>query len=284
MNQMPNTNLNQNTFNNQPVVPITQDQMPAEERKEEEKKEESKKEDDEYNDFFEGEPPKANPPKKPDSLNEENNKIEIKEKEKKINYICNLKLHGHSDDVNCIFETFDKKLISCGKDGFILIWTLDLPEKPIKIKGHENGVGCGIELKEYFIITGGGDSKIKIWDTRIEYNPDPKFNPKPDIILKGHRNAIFALCKINEKKLASASCDKSIRIWDLDYKVCVQILEGHSGFIWSLVNVVKQDKDLNNKSKIENNLDKKEEIKNILISASSDKTIRFWDVEENRCN
>ena len=283
MNQMPNTNLNQNTFNNQPVVPITQDQRPAEERKEEEKKEESKKEDDEYNDFFEGEPPKANPPKKPDSLNEENNKIEIKEKEKKINYICNLKLHGHSDDVNCIFETFDKKLISCGKDGFILIWTLDLPEKPIKIKGHENGVGCGIELKEYFIITGGGDSKIKIWDTRIDYNPDPKLNPKPDIILKGHRNAIFALCKINEKKLASASCDKSIRIWDLDYKVCVQILEGHSGFIWSLVNVVKQDKDLNNKSKIENNLDKKEEIKNILISASSDKTIRFWDVEENRC-
>ena len=132
MNQMPNTNLNQNTFNNQPVVPITQDQRPAEERKEEEKKEEAKKEDDEYNDFFEGEPPKANPPKKPDSLNEENNTIEIKENEKKINYICKLKLHGHSDDVNCIFETFDKKLISYGKDGFILIWTLDLPEKPIK--------------------------------------------------------------------------------------------------------------------------------------------------------
>ena len=288
MNPMDNNNSNQNPFNNQPVNPIPQEQRPPEERKEEEKKEEEKKEEkkeeDEYNDFFEGEPPKANPPKRPDSLNEENNKKTIME-EKKPNYICKLKLHGHSDDVNCIFETNDKKLVSCGKDGFILIWTLDFEEKPIKIKGHENGVGCGIELKDNFIITGGGDGNIKIWDTRIDYNPepDPKSYPKPDAILKGHKNAIFALCKINEKKLASASCDKSIRIWDLEFKKCLEIYEGHSGFIWSLVNVVKQNKDFNNKSKVESNVDNKEEIKNLLISASSDKTIRFWDIEEKRC-
>ena len=93
---------------------------------------------------------------------------------------------------------------------------------------------------------------------------------KPDVTLKGHTNAIFSVCKINENKIASASCDKSIRIWDLDNYICYQIFEGHSGFIWSLVNV-------------EINFGNKGETKKLLASASSDKTIKFWDLEENRC-
>ena len=42
------------------------------------------------------------------------------------------------EDVNYIFETSKNQLISCGKDGFILIWELNKPENPIKIKAHEN--------------------------------------------------------------------------------------------------------------------------------------------------
>ena len=184
-----------------------------------------------------------------------------------MHYICKIKLYGHLDDVNCIFEVTGKKLVSCGKDGNILVWSLDSLEKPIKIKGHERGVGCGIELKENFIVTGGSDFYVKIWDISIDDLL------KPDIILKGHKNAIFALSKINEKKLASASCDKSIRIWDLNYNSCTHILDGHSGFIWSLVNIVKYIKDVNNK----------DEAKNLLVSASSDKTIKFWDMEDYKC-
>ena len=260
-----NTNLNTNVNPNPPVNQSIQEQKPEEVQKQEDKKEEEKKLDDEYNDLFTGLPPEnnmkdvANPPKKPDTINE----IE----EIKSNYICKIKLYGHLDDVNCIFEVTGKKLVSCGKDGNILVWSLDSLEKPIKIKGHERGVGCGIELKENFIVTGGSDFYVKIWDISIDDLL------KPDIILKGHKNAIFALSKINEKKLASASCDKSIRIWDLNYNSCTHILDGHSGFIWSLVNIVKYIKDVNNK----------DEAKNLLVSASSDKTIKFWDMEDYKC-
>ena len=245
-----------------------------ESKKEEEKKEESKKEEEKkdaneskYDDFdFDGikdSSLKANPPKRPDL-------IDIDTSVEKSNYICKMELHGHPEDVNCIFETSQNRLISCGKDGYILIWSLENPEKPIKMYGHQNGVGCGVVLKDNYIITGGGDCKIKIWDLGIS---DIQ---KPDIILKGHKNAIFSICVINEKKIGSASCDKSVRIWDLNYNACTLIFEGHSGFIWSIINLKVHTK--NTKAQ-----DSKEEIKNLIVSASSDKTIKFWDLEDKRC-
>ena len=267
-NTIANLNNNNNPSINQEPKPEEkkEEEKKEEEKKEEEKKEEEKKEEN-YNDFdFDGiqDSSKANPPKKPD---EENS---IKTIEDKSNYLCKMKLHGHPSDVNCIFETSQNKIVSCGKDNYILIWSLDSPETPIKIKGHENGVGCGIELNDNTIVTGGGDKKIKIWDLRIIDQQ------KPYATMKGHTNAIFSICKINDEKLASASCDKSIRIWDLKNYVCTLIFEGHSGFVWSLVNLVRYNKDKNRK-------DSEEEVKNLLVSASSDKTIKFWDVEEKRC-
>ena len=259
-NNINNSNMNQinnNSNNNAKENNINNNSSTNQQQKPEEKKDE---EESKYDDFFEDVKDssiKPNPPKKQDELDSEKLNDEV-------NYICKFKLHGHSSDVNCIFETSQKKIISCGKDGYIIIWTLDEKEKPIKIFGHKNGVGCGIELKENTIITGGGDKHIKIWDLNIN---DMQ---KPDITLKGHTNAIFSICKINENKIASASCDKSIRIWDLNTNCCSQIFEGHSGFIWSLVNV-------------EMNYDNKGGIKKLLASASSDKTIEFWDIDENRC-
>ena len=249
--------------------PKLEESKKEEEKKEEPKKEEEKKDANEskYDDFdFDGikdSSLKANPPKKPDI-------IDIDTTEEKSNYICKMELHGHPEDVNCIFEASQNRLISCGKDGYILIWSLENPEKPIKMFGHQNGVGCGVVLKDDYIITGGGDCNIKIWDLGIS---DIQ---KPDIILKGHKNAIFSICVINEKKIGSASCDKSVRIWDLNYNACTLIFEGHSGFIWSLINLKVHTQNTKDK-------DSKEEIKNLIVSAGSDKTIKFWDLDDKRC-
>ena len=246
-----NTNINTNPFlNNNTTV----NQNPQNKQEEEEKKY-----DEPFDDFEEGDINKANPPKKPSSSE--------KKILESIKYNCIMKLHGHEDEVNCILETQDKTIISCSKDNFILLWSTNEPESPKKINAHKNGVGCGLEFKKNMLITGGGEGLIKIWNLDQD---DPLETVES---IKAHKNSIFSICKISEDKIGSASCDKSIKIWDLNDKECTQVFDGHGGYIWSLIKVEMIDKDE----------EYKDIKKNFLVSCSSDKTIRFWDLDEARC-
>ena len=246
-----NTNINTNPFlNNNTTV----NKNPQNKQEEEEKKY-----DEPFDDFEEGDINKANPPKKPSSSE--------KKILESIKYNCIMKLHGHEDEVNCILETQDKTIISCSKDNFILLWSTNEPESPKKINAHKNGVGCGLEFKKNMLITGGGEGLIKIWNLDQD---DPLETVES---IKAHKNSIFSICKISEDKIGSASCDKSIKIWDLNDKECTQVFDGHGGYIWSLIKVEMIDKDE----------EYKDIKKNFLVSCSSDKTIRFWDLDEARC-
>ena len=195
---------------------------------------------------FPDEVPPPNPPRNPSS--DDNKEIEQKGNR------CLMALRGHYDEVFCILEIFNKQLVSCSKDGTVLIWSIDNQSVIHNFKAHNNNVGCAIELEQNKIATGGGDCKIKIWDISSD--------PKEDAILSGHRNTIFSICKINEKYIASASCDKSIRLWDLEKKKCDCIFEGHMGYVWSVVKLKEDNK---------------------IASASFDKTIKIWDIDEKKC-
>ena len=259
------TNINTNTNinnNNNPNLNIINTNLQNNQERIPEHEEEKKEEDEPFGDFEETNTVKnpANPPKKPSSSN-------IKKKLESKKYVCKMKLHGHEDEVNCVFETSDKLIISCSKDGNVLIWLLDQPDSPKTLKAHKNGVGCGLELKKNNLITGGGDGLIKSWNLEKDASLEEEY------ILKCHKNAIFSICKISDDKIASASCDKSIKIWDLNNKECKVIFEGHSGYIWGLILIEMNEKDENYK----------DEKKNLLVSCSSDKTIKFWDLKEERC-
>ena len=141
---------------------------------------------------------------------------------------CLIALRAHYEDVFCLLETSKKQLVSCSKDGTILIWSIDNQSVIYNFKGHNNSVGCAIEL--------GANEE--------------------DYVLIGHKNGIFSICKINENMIASASCDKTVRLWDLQNKKCIHIFEGHTSFVWSVVKLTD----------------------NKIASASSDKTIKIWDI------
>ena len=204
----------------------------------------------------------ANPPKnnKDTAYNSDNEKIIINQNGSETcidsnKNRCLIALRGHYDDVFCILETSKKQLVSCSKDGSILIWDIDNHSVIYNFKGHNNSVGCCIEFCENKIVTGGADCVIKIWD--ISTNPEGK-----EEVLKGHKNAVFSICKIDENKIASSSCDKTIRLWDLTQKKCICIFDGHLEYVWSVVKIKDENK---------------------IASSSSDKTIKIWDIEEKKC-
>jgi WD40 repeat protein len=64
------------------------------------------------------------------------------------------------------------------------------------------------------------------------------------------------------QQLASGSWDQTIRLWDTQNGQCLQVLQGHTGQIYSLN--FKPDGQ-------------------ILMSSSYDQTVRFWDVQTGRC-
>lgn len=232
-NNMNNTNINEsNNINN--ISEVKNEELHSKKFRESEI------------DFPEDEVPPPNPPKAP-------SEEKIKVADEKGNR-CLMALRGHYDEVFCLLETYDKQLVSCSKDGTILIWSIDNQTVTHNFKGHNNSVGCVIEIGENKIATGGGDCKIKIWDISS--------NPKEDTILSGHTNTVFSICKINEKYIASASCDKTIRLWNLEEKKCECIFGGHMGYVWSVVKL-KED--------------------NRIASASSDRTIKIWDIDELKC-
>jgi hypothetical protein len=61
--------------------------------------------------------------------------------------------------------------------------------------------------------------------------------------------------------LASAAADFTIRIWDIDSSTCVKILNGHTDYIFSLIQIDK----------------------NKIASASDDGTIRIWNIIKGEC-
>ena len=190
----------------------------------------------------------ANPPKNPSGSDD---KAIIDTKGNR----CLIAIRGHYDDIYCLLETSKRQLVSCSKDGTILVWSIDDLCKKYNFKAHEKGVGCAIEIGENKIATGGADCKIKIWD--LSSNPENNSE-----VLSGHKNTVFSLCKINDNLIASASCDRSIRIWDILEKQCKNIFEGHMGYVWSVVKL-KDD--------------------NRIATCSSDRMIKIWDLDETKC-
>jgi WD40 repeat protein len=64
-----------------------------------------------------------------------------------------------------------------------------------------------------------------------------------------------------QQLLASGSYDRTVRLWDTHTRECVAVLEGHTGFVFSVA--FSPDGRL-------------------LASASGDRTVRLWDVMERR--
>lgn len=164
-----------------------------------------------------------------------------------------------------------------------------LPRQPQthSLPGHAATITC-LAIHPTFTICASGseDSTIKIWDHESgEYQKT----------LKGHTNTVRSVAFTpTGKYLASASSDLSIKLWDVVNYTCVRTLRAHDHTISavqfipaSLEYMAKNRKTINTGIKTasgENTqtltgIDASSAGASFLVSASRDKTIKFWDIE-----
>jgi len=160
------------------------------------------------------------------------------------------------------------------------------------ISQHDRAV-CALVVYNEYIITGSADSKIRVFNTGTW---------SLQCILEGHTQAVVTLKLVGDDRLISACPDKTIRIWSLLTWNCIRVLpsakssvcslailgdklvsgaddgclktwgignwslhrtvHGHSHVIWALASY-GQD---------------------IVVSGSSDTTIKVWQVDKNGFN
>jgi platelet-activating factor acetylhydrolase IB subunit alpha len=160
-----------------------------------------------------------------------------------------------------------------------------LPRQPQMhaMAGHAGTITClAIHPTFTVAVSGSEDGTIKVWDHESgEYTKT----------LKGHTNTVRSVAFTpTGTHLASASSDLSIKLWDISTYACVRTLRGHDHTISAvrfipspLTGVDDMEKKSGNgtatATATATGIDSIVAGTSFLISASRDKTIKFWDVE-----
>ena len=171
---------------------------------------------------------------------------------KKIVKLCEEKVRNialNSEKTQAIF--------SCG-DGTLRVFDLNTLSETNKIDAHKLSANIAIyHPNGNYIISGGRDAMMCVWDVKNNFI---KVTSIP-----AHNWALYDIVfSPNGKLFATASRDKTLKIWDSE--------------TFELLRVVNKEKDESHRSSVNKLL--WSNYNNLLISASDDRSIMAWKVEQ----
>lgn len=223
-------------------------------------------------------------------------------------------LVAHDSDINDLVGLSASRIATVSDDKTCKIWRLygDCAECLNTLKGHTRGVSsvavvpgtgseAGSDVKE-LVITGGKDRQVRVWDAACG-TCDTIFSTEgKDATKEGHRDQVHCVAYLGKHRLASGSQDKTVRVWDLVRKSTLKVLEGHSGGVlavcpigenllasgskdktarvWDVCTGVLLQTLSGHTSYVKNVLPLRFPSRGgamVLATASTDRTLRFWD-------
>ncbi|WWC85751.1 mitochondrial division protein 1 [Kwoniella dendrophila CBS 6074] len=189
-------------------------------------------------------------------------------------------LNGHTAPITALdFNEPYGMLVTAGQDDIVKVWDLCDGEEIGQLRGH-TGTVKALQVEDTLCLTGGSDGAIRLWDLRMVEDYEERLqsqleelarqDPLERIANQRERaNAAHEDENDNEENLAE---EKDEFDWDegpsgitqasqIDISSpCVRTLEGHSKSVTALY---YED--------------------GCLVTGSSDKTIRQWDVATGQC-
>ncbi|KVH96988.1 G-protein beta WD-40 repeat-containing protein [Cynara cardunculus var. scolymus] len=179
---------------------------------------------------------------------------------------CITSLSGHTSPIESVAFDSTEVLVAAGaSSGVVKIWDLEETKVIRTLNGHRSYC-TAVEFHPFgeFFASGSMDTNLKIWDIR-----------KKGCIhtYKGHKRAISTIRFTPDGRwVVSGGLDNVVKIWDLTAGKLLHEFKFHEGHIRSM--------DFHPlEFLLATDLDTKIVLTQILIPGSSDRTVKFWDLE-----
>jgi WD40 repeat protein len=171
------------------------------------------------------------------------------------NYTCIKSIESIDIYIKCILTLSDNLIISASLTGHIRLWEIKNEYQLFKTLSICYGpVFCLLLLSNNKILCS---SDITNGMTVFDYDNENNYLH----LANNHTQEVYYVAKVSSKLFASGSQDTTIKLWDIgnDY-VCLKTLTGHTDGVLSLTSAGDN-----------------------LISGSSDKSIKVWDLNSYLC-
>ncbi|KAI9340875.1 WD40-repeat-containing domain protein [Obelidium mucronatum] len=177
---------------------------------------------------------------------------------------CIKVLDGHTNQVTGV-QFDDSKIVTCSLDRTIRIWSMKTFECIRRLEGHNAGINC-IQYEQEFLASGSIDGTIRVWN----------ISTGKYFTLRGHTDWVNKVQFYKKTQLFSCSDDRSVILWDLETRQIIRKFMGHHDQVQSMSISLPHLR--NARASIESKGGAPK-----LVTASTDKTIKIWDIDTGLC-